>query len=179
MKILKFTFLLRTWTARRRTVLHQPKLKRVDNYFSSREGFRGREFSFLTMFWLASPLSGRKIPSVTIRKTKTVRSIQLKLKKESLPATLFVSVLTQAHCPVCRLLETFWTFTSLVVLWHLESIWTLTIVTSWTIDTQMAAVVFNILIAFIDIWETPNWNTVKPLLGGPPIKRTPSIKRTL
>ena len=91
---------------------------------------------------------------------------------------IFVLILTQTHCPVCRLLETFWTFTSLVVLW-LESIWTITMVTSWTIDTQMAAVVFNILIAFIDIWETPNWNTVKPLLGGPPIKRTPSIKRTL
>ena len=44
-------------------------------------------------------------------------------------------LLTQAHCPVCRLLETFWTFASLVVLRHLKSIWTLTIVTSLTIDT--------------------------------------------
>ena len=42
---------------------------------------------------------------------------------------------TQAHCPVIGLLETFWTFTSLVVLRHLESIWTLTIVTSLSIDT--------------------------------------------
>ena len=65
-------------------------------------------------------------------------------------------LLTQAHCTVERLLETFWRFTSLVVLRHLESIWTITIVTTWTIDTQMAAVVFKILIAFIDIWETPN-----------------------
>ena len=60
-------------------------------------------------------------------------------------------LLTQAHRPVCRLLETFWTFTSLVLLRHLESIWTLTIVTSWTIDTQMAAVAFNIGMAFIYI----------------------------
>ena len=67
-------------------------------------------------------------------------------------------LLTQAHCTVERLLENFWRFTSLVVLWHLEPIWTITIVTTWTIDTQMAAVVFKILIAFIDIWETPNWN---------------------
>ena len=67
-------------------------------------------------------------------------------------------LLTQTHRPVIRLLETFWTFTSLVVLRHLESIWTLTVVTSWTIDTQMAAVVFNILIAFIDICKRPHWN---------------------
>ena len=60
-------------------------------------------------------------------------------------------LLTQAHRPVCRLLETFWTFTSLVILRHSESIWTLTIVTSWTIDTQMAAVAFNIGMAFIYI----------------------------
>ena len=60
-------------------------------------------------------------------------------------------LLTQAHRPVCRLLETFWTFTSLALLRHLESIWTLTIVTSWTIDTQLAAVVFNIGRAFIYI----------------------------
>ena len=60
-------------------------------------------------------------------------------------------LLTQAHRPVCRLMETFWTFTSLVLLKHLESIWTLTIVTSWTIDTQMAAVVFIIGMALIYI----------------------------
>ena len=59
-------------------MLHQPKLERADNYFLSREDFRGQEFSFLTMFLLASPLSGRKLPTVKIRTTKTVRSIQLK-----------------------------------------------------------------------------------------------------
>ena len=60
-------------------------------------------------------------------------------------------LLTQAHCPVIGLLETFWTFTSLVVLRHLESIWALTVITSWTIDTQMAAVAFKFLVAFIYI----------------------------
>ena len=100
-----------------------------------------------------------KFPNITIRTTKTVESIQLKGRIKIVGCfPPFYLPLTQAHCPVIWLLETFWTFTTLVVLRHLESIWTLTIVTSWTVDTPMAAVVFNILIVFFDICKRPNWN---------------------
>ena len=126
-------------------------------FWNTRREFSSDVFSGVPAVKVLCPYyNDREDKNVDISSTKELDEHLMLLSSFFLRTTVFVLELTQAHCPVGRLLETFWTFTSLVVLRHLESIWTLTIVTSWVIDTCMAAIAFKFLNTFINICERPN-----------------------